>query len=357
MIQVEIARKVTARLRVLFTESLPSNLMQKKTRNLTAYSEYLQGLHHMNHLSIESFSKAIAAFQRARHLEPSYTAAYAMEVWTTAGLVLWGIRSLNEGSKDIERLLGQAHNLDPNDPQYLGVKAAYHLMLDWNWPAAREALDQGLALHPNSAEILMHDSLYELVMGNYPAAIGKMEKVVTTNPLSLLMQVNIAIMYLCDRQVGKAEAIIDKALKIDPNFHTALENKGWILALKGYRNPAISIFDTMETFGYRYTKWSSLGSAYAMGGLMDQAQHCLKNLEDLITPENEVILYLDLALLHSWMGNTEEAFDYVRASFEKRKMEGFDVMHVPIWQKIWEHPGIGTLAEQYNLPEPIKRKF
>ena len=78
-VQDEISGIIANKLREnLVATSKEEHLVKKPTRNITAYTYYLKGLHYWNKLTPADFRKAIECFEQAIAIEPTYAQAYAM---------------------------------------------------------------------------------------------------------------------------------------------------------------------------------------------------------------------------------------------------------------------------------------
>ncbi|HSE11222.1 MAG TPA: hypothetical protein VLB69_01190, partial [Rudaea sp.] len=88
-IQTEIARKVSAALRVSLTGDVAARLERHAPRNIQAHEFYLRGRQLAGRITVDDWRQAPAMFRRAIELDPEYAAAHAGLADILTQLLLW----------------------------------------------------------------------------------------------------------------------------------------------------------------------------------------------------------------------------------------------------------------------------
>src|SRR5687767_11777180 len=109
VLQSEIARAVSQKLRQRLTGAQEQSLTKNQTQNTEAYQLYLQGRYHWNKRTDAATNKAIEYFQQAIEKDPSYALAYV----GLADSYIVGDMGLHERTPKIVAAAEKALELDP----------------------------------------------------------------------------------------------------------------------------------------------------------------------------------------------------------------------------------------------------
>src|SRR5438874_2708372 len=119
------------------------------TKNVDAHQHYLQGRFYTHRHSEKSTGEALAEYQRAVELDPSFALAWAGLSETH----LWYCSFSTQGLADFDAHLakareaaGRALAIEPNLPEALRVRAETQLNFDFDWKGAGETLRGALVL-------------------------------------------------------------------------------------------------------------------------------------------------------------------------------------------------------------------
>lgn len=163
-IQEQIAREVSGALRITLTPDEDDKLAKLPTKNLEAYSAYLESKAGIATDTSASLLEAIAQLQRAIELDPDFAVAHAglaKAYWAYGNsTVNVTTRKLPDGVtlKYVEQLIERALALDPD----LGFAHAIRgKLLAWKEdPTAGAEFERALELSPGDAEIYLDYALY-----------------------------------------------------------------------------------------------------------------------------------------------------------------------------------------------------
>src|SRR4030095_10867372 len=152
MLQAEIARDVSQKLRVRLSGADERKLTKNNGQNVEAYELYLRGRYHLLKTTRPEFQKAISSFEQAVEKDPAYALAYAgladayrslaVAGETPSTEVMPAAKAAGQRALEIDDTLAEAHAI-------LGYIIFWY---DWDWAAAENHLKRALELDPNSAE-------------------------------------------------------------------------------------------------------------------------------------------------------------------------------------------------------------
>ena len=248
-IQDELARSITAALRIKLEEHERYRVSTKPPTNLDAYDYCLRGRHLMRSFDRGERLRARAMFLSAIELDPNYSRGYIELAWLEVRRLKWGeasdpdaaiARALDAGlvatkldpnNADCHWLLGvvylwkrdhaksiacyeRARTISPNHPDLLGE------MCDMLTYAGRseEAIQIGkmaLRLNPNPPEWYLWDiAAGYYLLGDYNESLNYLQRIVQPGPAYRLIAATYA-------QLGRLEDARQagaELLKINPEF-------------------------------------------------------------------------------------------------------------------------------------------
>ncbi|MEZ5519929.1 MAG: hypothetical protein R3F08_00410 [Dokdonella sp.] len=201
-VQDEIAAAIAGELEA----KLGGRPVEVKVANPAAHDAYLQGRDFLARRR-EAIDDAIAAFDRAIAIDPSYSDALSARAFATLLRPLW---NLVPPSQDVLRQAqesaGRALQNDARNAEAYMVRgmAAWYL----RDPAAAAAdLDKALALAPGNVDILNLDGDFRTYSGDLAAAEREKRKAMALDPLSFVHPLNLSdILYFQGRHADAARA-------------------------------------------------------------------------------------------------------------------------------------------------------
>jgi tetratricopeptide (TPR) repeat protein len=214
--------------------------------------------------------------------EPSRNYAALGAAFFAAGYPDHALRYLEEAPRD-------------NGPVHLAI-GKIHLQAA-RWELARQSLEKGLQLTPDSADGWNSLGAAEVGAGNLQAALRDFDKALALRPdmSSALLNAGQARAALGDR--GAGEKLYRRALELDPKDATAANLMGELLAAQGLDGEAREWFQRAIEARRDYAPAiNNLASLYARIGQLNDALAALRYGVD-VAPDEES-LYLNLASLY-----------------------------------------------------------
>ena len=232
-IQSEISGKIAAALKTTLSPQEQEAISETPTENLAAYNAYLLGLQLMARRGVEDLTRAQQEFTRATELDPEFALAWIGTAETT--LLLTGNTRLSfpESMAKTEHAANKALAInDQLGEAYLSLAEVdkYHERHDQAEANYRKAIE----LSPGYATAFQWYSDY---LDSFPhrseEALAILRKAEVLDPLSSIIQVEIADQLTKLGRFDEAENLLNKLMLSDPDFAPAL----------------VELSDLMETTG------------------------------------------------------------------------------------------------------------
>jgi len=348
LIQEEISQAIVTKLKVQIAGQ-SKHLVRRYTENFDAYNLYFKGRYHWNQRSERSLKKGIDYFEQAISLDPQYAPAYSGLADSYSLLGNYGVLpAKNVKSKALTAAL-KAVEIDPTLAEAhtaLGhVKATYC----WDWPGAREEYQTAISLNPAYATVHhWHAITYLAPLGMLDAALAEMKKAEESDPVSVSIKRDLAVIFYYSRKYEEAAEHCHGAIELDRNFHGGYWALG--LAYEGLSlySESVSAFqkglelspDTPRLLG-------SLGHAYAASGKHSEARDVLSRLQ--VLSSLTYVSPFDFALVHLGLGDLDSFFDCLELAYKSRSYELVSTRVDPKFDTVRSDPRFSKLLKRLGL--------
>ena len=168
-IQTEIARKVSAALRVSLTGDVLAARERHAPRDLRAHEFYLRGRQLVGRITMQEWLQSPALFRRAIELDPEYAQAHAGLADALAQLMLWRLRRPEELLPEATRAAYRALELAP-DLAEVHVAVAHVRSLTGDTDGAARSFERALQLNPELFEAHYYYARHCVAQGSYERA-------------------------------------------------------------------------------------------------------------------------------------------------------------------------------------------
>ena len=216
-IQQEIA---TAVAKGLQAKLLPAPLGQHSApHNIDAYSLYLRGQYFAQRASDADVGQGIAILKQAITLEPDFAPAHVELANAYVYVGTFGIGAaaiLDRAREEIDKAL----RLDPTLRSARNTHANLEL-IKWDWAAAKQELDELLASGPRDSVALFRRGQLARALGHADEALVYYRQALQLNPLSVLNQVQLAMLLDALRRPEEARAAAEAAIAVNPTVTKA----------------------------------------------------------------------------------------------------------------------------------------
>ena len=357
----EIARKISATLRLRLTGEQQEHLARRLTADHEAYHLYLKGRYLWNRRNDTSLKKAIEFFERAVTRDPRYALAYvglADSYAVLACQLAYGALDPHEAypkalvaarkALDLDGGLAEAHASLGN------VLASYH----WDWPAAEQEFRRGIELNPRYATAHHWYADMLTYVKRLDEAFREIHLALELEPLSLAINTDAAWILYCARQYDAAVEQLRKVLDLEPEFLPARTLLAVSYEMKGHQGAASAEFQVARRlFRQAGIRVAMRGYVVAAGGEEDRRNRW-QELEELGQPcsgdqgtlRNPDVPACCLAAYYTHSGETALALDHLEKAFAQRSNWLAYLAVDPIFDGLRTEPRFQELARRVGLP-------
>jgi TolB-like protein/class 3 adenylate cyclase/Tfp pilus assembly protein PilF len=233
-IQTDLAQKIAGELQAKLSPSEKAQFERKPTENGEAYLAFVQA--HNLSCAFEDFDKLKQGeqlYERAIELDPKFALAMArysqLESW-----ILHTFDRTPQRREKTRTLAERALDLQPGLPEaHLALGYSYYYG-DNNYDAALKEFEIAQRGLPNESDAYLAIGAIQRRQGKWAESTANIEKSASLNPKDAWPLQNLADNYQVLRNFDKANAIIDRALALDPSAFGPWEVKSKLaIAEKG----------------------------------------------------------------------------------------------------------------------------
>jgi TolB-like protein/Flp pilus assembly protein TadD len=349
-VQDEISGIIANKLREnLSMEKKQEPLVKPMTKNLTAYTHYLKGLHYWNKVTPADIRKAIECWEKAIVEEPGYALAYAMVACGYSYLGGMGQMSPAKAFEVVKRYSDMALSLDDTIADGHIARASSLLYYEWKWKEAFDELQVALKLNPGVIETYNLLSFYYIVVDQKNDAVKILEQAEKLDPLSPMVLFHLGKAYIFNEQYHDAIRVADKLLEMQPGMRTSIETKAWAIGMMGDWQQALPLFEEVHRLTNHPLKGlMGLGYAYTQLGQKEKAMDIIRRMELRQEQEPDTVIDADLGAVWWGMKDLDKTFYYLEKSMQKRMAPARYYLEYPAYKGIKDDPRYFELMNRYE---------
>jgi tetratricopeptide (TPR) repeat protein len=350
-IQDEITLAIVDELQVELSGGEKASLARRRAVDLEAYDLYLRGRYFWNQLGAAQLRKAIDHFERAIEKDPNYAQAYAglADCYVVLRVENPLLSEEETYAKAREAAL-KALEIDETVPEVhvsLGVLKNF----SWEWVGAEKEFKRAIELSPGSAFAHYHYSWQLMWKGRFDEAIREINLARELDPLSLLINKQVGVIFYNARRYDEAIEAERRTLEIAPNLPYARSVIAASYQEKSMYEEALAEFEKEREL---YEVWnpivdSWIGIVYARMGKKAEAQKILDDMverskEGYVTPSALGNLYLEL-------GEYDRGFEWLDKAYEDHDFWVGSLKVNPLYDGVRSDPRYIALLKKMGLDE------
>jgi TolB-like protein/DNA-binding winged helix-turn-helix (wHTH) protein/Tfp pilus assembly protein PilF len=315
-----------------------------------AYEAYLRGRYLWGKVSVENERRAIALFQEAIRLDPTFAAAYA---WQGSAYQMLGNIGGLRPRETLEKawpLVTRGVELDPQSPDTLGCLGWTALIYRWDFPQAERAFRRALELNPDHANARQGLATYLAVTGHLDEALREIELARRNDPFSLLIDVEVGnILRLAGRN-EEALGRLQQSLQLDPNFAPTHYFLSSVYHALGRHRESVEEGIRTATLGFgSEPPWvPEERRAFEEGGWLGWNRYWAELSK--VDPEIELYGSLDIAWTYLNLGSRKDALDWLDKAFVQRPYGLVYLAVDPVWAPLHGEPRYQELVRKIGRP-------
>jgi len=346
-VQREIARQITGGLRLKLTGEQQTRLARPLTDNPEAYQLYLKGRFYWNKRTSETLRKSIDCFNQAIEKDPSFALAYAGLADAYGLLSGFGAASPQESLPQANAAARKAVELDDTLAEtHTSLGFAY--TANWAWPDAAREFQRAIELNPNYATAHHWYSDGPLLAeGRFDDAIAEMKRAQELDPLSLIINTEVGMVYIYARQYDKAIEPLQKTIEMDHTFYFAHLNLAVAYSMKGAVREALEEYQIAYKLNDDPTVLGLLGHFQAITGKQNEALKTLSQMTEI--SQRRYVPAYSVAQVYAGLGERDQAFQWLEKSYQDHATDLFLIKVDPTLDNLHSDPRFADLVRRVGL--------
>jgi TolB-like protein/DNA-binding winged helix-turn-helix (wHTH) protein/Flp pilus assembly protein TadD len=348
-LQKQVARSIAQQIQVKVTPQEQAALKNVKAIDPGAYEAYLKGRYFWNKRTADGLKKAVEYFDQAIAIDQRYAAAYSGLADTYALLGDWqyAVMTPKEAMPRAKAAALKAVELDDSLGEAHASLAFCLDGFDWNFEAADREFRRAVELSPGYATGHHWYSWHLALLGRNSEAIDEMRRALDLDPLSLIINADLAELLLIAGFPDESIKQSRKTIEIDPDFALVHNQLGQAYIQKHMFGAAIvELQRAMQLSGGSPTCTSNLARAYAVSGKKDEAVGLLNDLAKRSTPGYPHDP--EIAMVYAALGDKDHAMTWLEKAFEDRSNPG--VLLRPGFDSLRSDSRFQDLVHRIGLP-------
>jgi len=347
-LQSEVARAIADQIQINVNPQEQAALKSVKAVNPQAYQSFLKGRFFWNKRTAEGLKIALAYFNQAIEEDPKYAPAYSGLADTYSLLGDWQYAAMTPKEAlpkakasairalELDNALGEAHN-----------SLAFCLDgFDWDIKSAGMEFQRAIALNPGYATAHHWYAWHLSLLGRYDEAIAEMRKAQDLDPLSLIINADLAELLVLAHSYDESIRQSRKTIEMDPNFALAHNQLAQAYLQKHMNDEAVAeLRKAAQLSGESPTVMANLARAYVATGKKSDA---IKILNDLTKRSNATYSHAsEIAVIYAALGDKDQAINWLEKGYEERFNPG--VLLRPGLDPLRSDPRFQDLARRVGL--------
>jgi len=311
-LQAELAAAIAGEINVQLTPGEQRRLTTAPSVNPDAHDAYLKGRYFFNRPSDENLQKAIAQFEEAVRLSPTYALAFS----GLSDAYLWagyneGFLTATEAKPKARATAERAVALDDSSAEAHTSLAVFKLFYEYDWSGCEREFRKALTLNPNYA--FAHDQFGMALgfQGRFDEAAAESARAIELDPLSPQILVDAVVSFMFNHASPAAYASAKKlartAAELDPAYFFPVMVDGWTDMEWGKFREAIPALKKAKAMESPPFVTAYLAFAYGAAGDRAGAVAELAGLKKM-SPTGSVLPF-NLALVYLGLGDRVRTLD------------------------------------------------
>ena len=347
-LQNTVARAIADQIRISVNPAEQATLGRAKPVDPQAYEAYLKGRYFWNKRTGDDLEKAVTYFNQAIARDPNYAHAYSglADTYSLLGDWQYGVLAPREAFPKAKAAATKALSLDST----LGeahISLAFCLDgFDWDLKSAEREFVRGIELNPGYATGHHWYAWHLGLLGHYQQALAEMRKAADLDPLSLIINADLAELLLLAHADDDSIRQSRKTIELDANFPLAHNQLGVAYLKKGHYEEAIAeLQKAVHLSAGSPTCTANLARAYAASDRKSDAVQLLNDLKKRSTPVYSNAS--EIAVIYAALGDKDEALTWLERGYEERFNPG--VLLRPGFDPLRSDPRFQELEHRVGL--------
>ncbi len=293
-------------------------LAKRGTESPEAFEAYLRGRYHLNGLTEDGSAKALADYERAVLLDPSYALAHTGIADYYYYLAVYGVMPSGQCLAASEAAARRAVELDPSLSE-AHAALGFALSGRFNWAEGERHFLRALELNPNSALAHLRYGSQLSQQGSFDESIRHARRGIELDPVTPIYQFSLGWGLYFARRFDECLEQYQDMIAAHPLNPMAYFGLAWVARHVGRHDEALGAMKRAEELSNGSLMMTTgRGQAYAAAGMRREAEEVLAKLAEL--PAGAYVIPYHVALIHHYLGDREGTLLALEGAFEQRDL-------------------------------------
>jgi TolB-like protein/DNA-binding winged helix-turn-helix (wHTH) protein/Tfp pilus assembly protein PilF len=349
-VQNKVARAIAEQIRIELTPQEEDELKNAKTLDPSAYEDYLRGRYFWNQRTADGMERSIVYFNQAIVKDPNYAQAYSglADAYALLGDWQYGVMTTKEALPKAKAAATRALQLDQTLSEAHTSLAFTLDGFDWNLNAAGQEFERAIGLDPGYATAHHWYAWHLALLARYDEAIAEMRKAQNLDPLSLIINADIAELLLIAHRNEESMQQSLRTIEMDPDFAMAHNQLGQAYLAQHMPDKAIpELKKAIDLSGGSPNCVANLARAYVAAEDRSHAVELIGKLQESSRPGFSHAA--EIAAIYAALGDKDQAMNWL----EKGAGEKFNpgVLIRPAFDPLRSDPRFQKLLQRIGLPQ------
>jgi serine/threonine-protein kinase len=347
-VQDEIASSIVATLKGRLAASA-SAIGAPRSRNLEAYSFYLEGRYHWNKRTEGELKRSVTFFEKAIERDPEYAPAYGgiADAYVTLGT--YGALAPADVMPRAKQALERGLEIDRSLAEAYACRGCVRSVYDWSWADAEADFKRAIQLKPSYPTAHHWYAINHLVpMLRFAEATEELHRALALDPLALAIKTSLGIKCYFAGQYEEAARLLSGTIGLDEGFGMAHFFLGATYTELGRFPEALGALETASHLTGRSPEiLAALGYFYGVSGDVEGATNVLDELKQIAA--NRYVSPAKIAQVHVGLGERAEALKRLEEAHAERAADLAWLGVRPVFASLRAEPRFAGLLTQMGL--------
>ena len=318
-LQNRVAGAIADQIRINVNPQEQAALKSARVVNPEAYVSYLKGRYFWNKRTADGLKAALAYFNQAIDEDPNYAQAYSglADTYSLLGDWQYAVMPSKEALPKAKAAAVKALELDSSLSEAHSSLGYCLRSFDWDFDSAGKEFQRAIEVNPSYATAHHWNAVNLALLGRHKEALLEMRKAENLDPLSLIINSDLAEFLLLTHSYDESVKQGRKMIEMDPTFAIGHNQLGDAYLLKQMDKEAVAeLQKAVQLSGGSPTCIADLARAYVASGKMNEAVKLLSDLEkgsNASFPDAPQI-----AMIYVSMGDNAQAMNWLEKAYEER---------------------------------------
>jgi TolB-like protein len=348
-VQSQVASAIAEQIQLKLPPEASSRFARSTPVDQEAYDAYLQGRYFWNRRDKPGLQKAVQYIEQAVARDPNQAKFYAglADALALMGSLPDSPIPRPEAMERARAAAVKAISLDESSAEPHASLAFVEMHYDWNWPAAEKEFRRAIELNSSYATAHHWYAYYLMAMGRQEDSLREIRWAERLDPLSLIIQRDVADMLYYARRYDEAIAQCRKTLERDPHFALADFSLYQIYAQKKMISEMDQALGQMLVSGQEGLPILGPAPGDAIVGRVAKARKELGELQRLESQGKK--LAYSIAVVYASLGDRDQAFHWLEVTYRARDGSLILLKTDPAIDPLREDPRFAELLRKMNL--------